>query len=930
MNLRDLKLRARALFSPRREERDLDEELAFHIERETQKHIANGLSPAEARMRARTRFGSVAVTADECRDARGTAFIDSLKRDVSYAWRSFRRAPLVALTIVTTVGLGLGLVAVVFTILNAFVFLPDEVRNPHELFAVQRQGAKPSESEGPGDFTREQYEALVRETGVFSDAFAIGPEIDRWIDGRRMEGALVTGNFFHVLGATALRGRTIAPADDEAARQTIVLSHRAWTRHFASDPGVLTRPVLVNGVPFQVIGVMPERFRGLTVVAPDFWAPLSLLGQFRRIDEGGRTEFLQVIGRLTPGLSRGQAISALQAWDARQHPVEVTSDRPASDQLTSDRHPSDRSTSDRPTSDRSIPDRSTTNRTAASVARFVLEPKPGTVPLSAETMVMFMPLFFAFGLILLIGCANVANLLLARAVVRQREIGIRLAIGASRRRIIWQLLTESLLLALVSAALGFAISRLALQAVVYAIATTWPPDIGDIRLAVPPADWRVAVFLLAGAMLSTLVFALVPALQATRFELVRAMRGEVIRDARPGRARNALLTIQVTASVLLLICSAVFLRSAMAAADVDPGIRTSDIVTMEIVNEQMRDAALDIVRREPSVAAIAASWPGGLGGRTAVAESVTGTAGKSTVTYQFVTPEYFGVLGIDLVRGRGFTQTERSSSAAVAIISESVARQLWPDRDPLGQPLRLDPDANATHTSRGPREKDDPVLLSRTAVVIGIARDVAGFKLGGTRLAAAGVYVPIGAETAKTSLQLRVHGDADRARRVLAERLDALAPNIANVSTLRTLATMEAFLLGIPFWLTLVLGALALVLTLSGLFSVLSYLVEQRTREIGVRMTLGATRSSISMLVLSQSARPIVIGLFLGGTLTASLGLALLATPAAEQIGASIRLFDPVAYVISVTTIVIACVFAALLPARRAGGIDPVAALRQG
>jgi predicted permease len=890
MNLRDLKLRARALFARRRMEHDLEDELAFHIERETQKHIANGLTPTDARARARARFGSVAVAADECRDARGTAFFDSLMRDVLYAWRSFRRTPLVALTIVTTVGLGLGLVAVVFTILNAFVFLADVVRDPREMFAVRRQGVVVSEDAG-GRFTRAQYDALVRETDVFAGAFASGPDVDRWIEGRRMEGSLVTGNFFQVLGVGAARGRTIAPVDDEVGRQVIVLSHRAWSQHFGSDPGVLTRPVLVNSVPFQVIGVMPEGFRGLTIAPPDFWAPLSLLPQVRRIQEG-REPGLSVVGRLKPGVSRGQALSALQMWDTRRRALEGTSDR--------------------------------------AVANLVLEPKQGTIPLNADAMVMFVPLFFAFGLILLIGCANVANLLLARAVVRQREIGIRLAIGASRRRIICQLLTESLLLALVSAALGFGISRLALQAVVYAVTSTWPPDMGDIRIEVPPADWRVALFLLGGAIVSTLFFALLPSLQATRFELVRAMRGEVVRDARPGRARNALLAIQVMASVLLLICSAVFLRSAMAAADVDPGIRTADVVTMEIQNEQMRGAALEVVRREPSVAAVAAAWPGGLGGRAAIAEGAP-VVGKSTITYQFVSPEYFGVLGIDLVRGRGFAQAERNAGAAVAIVSESVARQLWPGLEAVGQVLRLDPDAaiNGSSADSQPRDRDDPVLASRSLVVIGVARDVAGFRLGGMRLAGAGVYVPIAPEVARTSLQIRVRGDADRARRVLAERLEAIDPNLATVGTLRTLATMEAFLLGIPFWLTLVLGALALMLTLSGLFSVLSYLVEQRTREIGVRMALGATRGSIGLLVLWQSARPVAIGMLLGGGLTASLGLALLATPAAEQIGSTVRLFDPVAYAISLLCIVIACVCAALIPARRAGRVDPIAALRQ-
>ena len=243
---------------------------------------------------------------------------------------------------------------------------------------------------------------------------------------------------------------------------------------------------------------MPEGFRGLTVFPPDFWAPLSLIGQFHRAQNGREDAVgIGIVGRLKPGVSREQALAQLLVWDS-QRAAERSGERPATS--------------------------------------LVLEPRQGTVPLSADAMLVFMPLFFAFGLILMIGWANVANLLLARAVARQREIGIRLAIGASRRRIIWQLLTESLLLALVAAALAFGISRLVLEAAVYAITSTWAPGFGDIRLAVPPADWRVALFLVAGAMVSTLFFALAPALQATRLELVRAMRGEVVRDARPGRA----------------------------------------------------------------------------------------------------------------------------------------------------------------------------------------------------------------------------------------------------------------------------------------------------------------------------------------------------------------------------------------------------------
>ena len=451
--------------------------------------------------------------------------------------------------------------------------------------------------------------------------------------------------------------------------------------------------------------------------------------------------------------------------------------------------------------------------------------------------------------------------------------------------------------------------------------SSFPPDLGNIRLDVPPADWRVALFLVAGAIVSTLFFALAPALQATRVELLRSMRGEVLRDSRPGRARDALVALQVTGSVLLLICAAIFLRSSWAAATVDPGIRIVDTVTVNILNEEKRTAILEAVKSEPLVASVAASWPGGLGGRSALAD---GANGKSTVTYQFVSPEYFSVLDIDLVRGRGFGEAERSASTAVAIVSEGVAQQLWPGLDAVGQVLRLEADPKA-----GAPEPNDPPLLSRSVIVVGIAREVAGFRLGSVRMAGAGVYLPIGAEAARTALFMRVRGDSARARRVLIDRLTAIDPTLAEVFTLQTIAGAAAYLLEIPFWITLVLGALALLLTLSGLFSVLSYLVEQRKREIGVRMALGATYQSIAALMLAQSARPVGIGLLVGGSLTAALGAALLATPAAELIGSTVRLFDPVAYGASLLCIVAACTGAALIPALRAGRIDPVGALKQ-
>ena len=226
------------------------------------------------------------LAADECRDARGTAFVDNTVRDILYAFRTFQRSPLVAFTIVSTVALGLGLIAVVFTLLNALLFRVDQVPDVHELFAVERPRTADGE---PERFTRAQFDALRRETSVFTDVYAVVADIDTRIDGRMVSGTFVTGNFFHVLGVSAAMGRALTPADDEpsAGQPVMVLSHRGWDRLFARDPAILGRDLLVNGVTFDIVGVMPEGFRGLTVAPDDYWAPLSLLGQVRPIHRGG-------------------------------------------------------------------------------------------------------------------------------------------------------------------------------------------------------------------------------------------------------------------------------------------------------------------------------------------------------------------------------------------------------------------------------------------------------------------------------------------------------------------------------------------------------------------------------------------------------------------------------------------------------------------
>ena len=889
MTFKDLSLRLRALLRPGRVEQELDEELAFHLEREARQLIDEGLSPAEARERARARFGSTALAADRCRDERGTAVIDNTIRDVQYALRTFARAPLAAFTIVGTVAIGLGVVAVLFTVLNTLLFRVDQVPGVGEMYTVERTQTAGG---GPSPLTRPMLDAMRAGTHVFTDAYATVPEIDLHVDGRRMAVTLVTGNFFQVVRVDPVMGRALVPSDDarSGGNPVLVLSHKGWDRHFNRDPNVLGRTVLVNGAPFEVIGVTAAGFRGLEVSSPDVWAPLSQLGQFRPADRGREEGAgVEIVGRLRPGVSKDEARAQLAAWDANQ----------SSDTI----------------------DRRTTN--------LDLVPRRGTDPQPQEAIAVFAPLFVAFGLILMIGCANVANLLLARGVARQREIGIRLSLGASRRRIVRQLMTESVLLALAAAAGGYVISRLALEGAVYLALRTVPLDIGDINLSVPGADWRVAVFLVIAAVAATGFFALMPALHATAIDPVRTLRGELVKNARPGRARNALIGVQVFASALLLICSAIFLRSAIASARFDPGLRTADTVLIDINSEPKRPAMIRAVTGDSTITAYAAVRPQLLAPlRLAFAGS---GAGKTPVTYKAVSGSYFDVLGVPILRGRAFMEWERDHHP-VAIVSESVARTLWPDGGGVGETLRLEPDSGVQRpggflTVNPDAPADDGLGQARVVTVIGVARDVPGFRI--TDVKEAGVFLPTSLEAAKTSIVARVQGEPSLARQALLERLTRVDPNMGMIITMRTVARLETFFLQSAFWVSLVLGGLALLLTVSGLFSVLSYLVEQRNREIGVRMALGASPHMVTLLMLAQTTRPVAAGLIAGAGLAAALATAVLATPVGALISQIVHVTDPVAYLGSLGVIVAACLLAAWVPAARAAKIDPMRTLRQ-
>jgi len=530
-------------------------------------------------------------------------------------------------------------------------------------------------------------------------------------------------------------------------------------------------------------------------------------------------------------------------------------------------------------------------------------------------------LFFVFGMILLIACANVASLLLARGVARQQELGVRLSMGATRRRLMRQLLTEGLVLGAAAAGLAYPISRMLAAGVWSMVLRSVPPEFSEqVDFSLPEADGRVLLFLIAGAVAATMMFGLIPALQATRLDPVRTMRGEVIQDARPGRARRTLMVAQVGASTLLLLCAAIFLRGAFTAASADPGVRVADTLRVAIGSEQRRAAVLDALNTDPLVTMIsAASDPDG----RAVAVRAVETAIVARQTYQFVTGNHFALLDVGLLRGRPFSESERSLDSGVVIVSAQAAEMLWPGADPIGRAVRMavPPAAEESTMDHAPPPPE------RTFIVVGIMRNLRG--AGGFGGAGAGLYLPTAITSPGTRLMLRVNEDPLRARARLKEQLTRVDPSLASVRRLRAIFGGLEAILRMAFLVAVALGGLALLLTVSGLFSVLSFLVQQRSKEIGVRMALGASARAVAQLVLKESARPVILGASAAVVLAGGSAGALMATPAAGPIGETIQVLDPVAYVSTLLVIIVACSIAASAPALRAARVDPMTVLRK-
>ena len=808
---------------------------------------------------------------------------ESLWADVRFAFRIFKRSPAVALTVIGTLAVALGLNAAAYSFFTAYVVTPAAVRDPGTLYHASWKDPgglvhRLSWTEAQG-FSRDL-------AGVFPETYASMPEMVVRINGRPAMGEMVTGNYFSLLGVPAFRGRMLRPSDSEAPGRepVVVLSHAAWMRHLGGDPAAVGQRLQIRGVSVEIVGIAPEGFLGLDLLPRDFWAPLTLLPSF----EEGQSLFgpeqpqrLVVVGRLGATQTEASARAAVLAWAQRT---------------------------------------TASNPREARAAVALLEPAATPIALSFNVLLAFTPLMVAFGLVLLTAAANLAGLMLSRATVRQREIAIRLSLGASRFRIVRQLFVESLLLALVASLVGFALGRVVLEAGIRAVYATLPPAMADyLRLLPVVPDARVLAALIAVGVGAAVVFGAVPALHATRHAGAIGTRGATP-DGRTSRLRHGLVVAQITASALLIVTCGVLLRGSVRLATTDLGLATRDVIELRTRN-QSNETALATLRAHPLVRAVAAASTSTFGaGQLVVASDALGrrslgvggdapSAAPVRMPQKLVSPGYFDVYEIGLVSGRTFTEAEASDRAPVVILSQQAAATLWPGQNAVGRLVRLEPD------SLGPDAFKPP---SPVVEVVGVARTV--FTSWDEAMRAT-IYSPMPVAGSTLNMLVKTRGgNVAAAMRQIDADLGAAAPGV--IITAQDLAEARVYPFQAMSWAAGIIGGIALVLTISGIYGVLAYAVARRTKEIGIRMALGESAAGVVGLILKQSMRLCAIGLGIGLTLAAVLSTALASTLVMMDT------FDVAAFSAGIVIVTAACLVAAFYPARRAAGVEPWVALR--
>ena len=914
--LRSITFRLRALFRRRQVEQDMADEMRLHVALRAERNAAAGMSSDDARASAQRAFGGVEQIKERCRDEQSWTWLEQGVRDVRYALRSLRHAPGFSAVALLTLALGIGVNAIMFSLVRDHFLRPLLRDQRLNLVSVYNGSSEPGSSFRFFSFV--EYETIRTEQSVFADVAAMGFASIALGTGNETKRSLisfVTENYFSLFEVKPAAGRffTAEEARPNANLRVAVASHSYW-RRIGRPPNVVGSTVRINGLELTIVGLAPEGFGGLhNAITPEIWVPLGVASQLAgflgtadsRDLLHPRSFRLLLVGTLASGLSIEAAHSRLPALDGKLNAGATASERRKLVLARPSRYNFGGTQPDHPA--------------LAAFAR-----RAAMIGLGIA------------GAVLLVASLNVANLLLARGASRQKEFAVRLSLGASRGRVVRQLITEGLVLGLAAAALGIGLCTWSATAI-----QSWIIDVCSAGTFAfnpqPPVDGAVLSFTIVVALLATLGFSLVPALRSTRVDLAGDLKRQPTSPTGIGTwgrffsMGNTLVMVQIALALALLFGAGLFVRAAQAAARLDHGFRLESVVVANIDFDFGRTPVAEIPRRQRAIlesarqlpgverAALASAVPYNFErhGRTVFAVgSDAGQSGGQGAVYTAVTSEYFRTMGIALLRGRDFTKAENDlPSRPVAIIDETLARRLFGSVEAVGRHVAL---------NRADASGQNPAA---TIEVIGVIRSPREDVF--EENAPARLYRPLGQVPASnTYLHLEMAAgisQLDMIKRVRRE-LQAIEPDNP-VLLVRPLAdfplrNMNSASIQMGALLVAACASIAFVLAVVGVYSVKAYAVTRRTREIGIRMALGAQRSEVYGLVLTQGAWQAAVGIACGAL------LAVFAGRAAAHLLYRISPNDWTLLAAVSLAIATATLAACWVPARRATKVDPVIALR--
>jgi putative ABC transport system permease protein len=880
MKLRLLVHRLVALVRSRRLERELEGEVLAHLELAERDALAAGLSPDAARREARRRFGSIESMKEDHRDRRSLRWIDTLLKDFRYGCRLLWRDPGFAAVAIGVMAIGIGATAAMFSLVDAALLKPLPYPHPERIVRVM-EAPTPTTRNGTTTLNFLDWKRLSKSFEALSAVRGLNVSVTGDGEPSRLAGVLVSADYFEVFKVKAALGRTfVAGEDQRGAAPVVVLSHATWQNRFGADPGILHRPVILDGEAHQVVGVLPPGSfdRDLS----GFWKPLVFAPDQMTRDY----HWFSALGRLREGVSLDQAQAEMRAVSASLSSVQPVWKR----------------------------------QWSVSVESFE------DILVDTNVRRSITVAFGAVILVLLLAAANIANLLLARGVERKKEMAVRAAIGAGRSRLVAQVLTESLVLCLLGGAAGIGLAYLLIQAAAPALATSMP-SAGPVIL-----DLRVLAFAAAVSIGVSLAVGLLPALQMSAGRQTTAMglsaRGVSSRDG----VRRLIVVGEVALS-LVLICGAVLmLKSLLKLQRVDAGVRIDNVITMSadlsLTTYPDPEAAVRFIEgvserlgTVPGVerAAVSTDVPL-LGVRQGESVAVPGVEEGVGSRFKRVDPEYFATLDIPVLAGRGFTPRDRAGTPRVIVVNEALARQLaqrFKVTDPfttVGRIVRL---AAPRYENRGQSG------TVGDAEIVGVIRNERVSDLQSQVREV--VYVPLAqAPRREVKLIVRTHGDPASVMPAIRAAVREIDPHLP-LGDVRTMAQVKQLTLTNqtqPTWIITTFAGIAALLAALGLYGVLSNTVNQRRREIGIRMALGARAQDVLSQVLRGALAMILIGLATG--LVGAIAL----TRVVKSLLFEVSVLDPAAFTVAVVSMILVGLLAALIPAGRAAQVDPVAALR--